>query len=247
MLRRVLYLAAALLPLFEVYVGFHPDHGTVSRSWPWDLVRDGFAWDQPRALAATRLLLAGSSLLLACLRPSKGRGYAALVLGGVALAMRGDDAALSVVAVAITAGAVLALRGGGADGATRWLLAAGLALLATRFLLPASEDDGTPLVRLWETGLDARNLALAAVVLLFATGLVALLGIRGRWAGVAALVSLAVLVLGVPLRAALEALPKGAPESLQAPAEALATYGSAVMALVVAALIDARTAAPLVR
>ena len=185
--------------------------------WPWELFRSNlaqggspvFRWDAAGAIAFGGAVLAVTYLVLALLRPSRGRTIALLATAGAGIALFWRDVASAAgaggipgwatpVAAALLAGAVVRRDGRQASHGSRWLVFALLLLLAGLLFFPLPQT----------AGYDARALDLAApfqelangtraigtdriwstdgifvigLAALLVVGLVTLFGLRGAW------------------------------------------------------------------
>jgi hypothetical protein len=226
--RRVFLLLGLVLAATIAWTMFNPEFGTVERAWPWDValgrVEGAEAWSEARVLAAEASVFA-VLLLVACLLPrGRSRGILGAVVAGLGFAAtmthaRGATPALHV-AVALAAGAVLwlaapRLANRPRPGA-RVLLAAALAVVAVMVLVPVPSQSGVETSRAASlldslrsppegTGLldvlwNPEGIEVSLAVLVLALGLVAFLGLGGRWSGGAAALLAVLLVLLAPLR-----------------------------------------------
>jgi hypothetical protein len=248
---RVLLLLAGAALLFLAYVAFHPEHGTTARAWVWEVVAEGRAWDPVRAAAVGTLVFALLALVLATVPSTSRKGAFALgAVGVLYVAMPpGDEAA--PVGLALLAGGALALAAP-RSAAARWVLLAGVLVVAARLLLPLPPSDEGALARLQHGLLDPDGgrsrleillspaslgtLAHAGALVL---GVVVLAGGRATWIRVAVLLLVLLQGVGVPARAAFEAMDAGGGGGLPAASDALWFHGSAVLLWAVAGIADA--------
>jgi hypothetical protein len=155
------------------------------------------------------------------------------------------------VGLALLAGGALALAGQ-RSAAAKWVLLAGVLVVAARLLLPLPPSDEGALLRLQRGVLDPEGGRSSLDVLLSPTSLgtlahaaslvlavVVLSGSRAAWLRVAIVVLLLLQAVGVPTRAAFERGGGGADGGLQAASDALWFHGSAILLWAAAGIADA--------
>ena len=219
---RTYYAVGFGLTAMLLWIQFNADFGTAARTTVWELFRTASTWDKVYALAVFLLVSAAGYLLAAVMPAGPTRGLLGIAVGLLAfvtLAPKPEDLLefMLPVSTAVLVGTLLATRGGLAR--TRVMIIA-LALLTSLFFMPV------PAQRLAEGGASPTSYGSEAAGLvdvylnppadmedsrwqvflikigstfslfIYLVGLLALLGLGGRWSSWAGGLLLSGLVIG---------------------------------------------------